>query len=301
MKTQLKGSVLLLLTALIWGSAFVAQSVGMDYVGPFTFNSVRCIIGGIVLLPCIALLDKMNGRKISVWGTNENAARKTLVAGGVLCGVLLAIASSFQQMGIQYTTVGKSGFITAMYILIVPILGLFAGKKVPLLTWGGVGLAVVGLYLLCMTDGFALSAGDVLMMACAFSFSFHIMVVDKYSPMVDGVRMSCIQFFVCGILCGIPALMFESPQLAQIIAAAQPILYAGVMSCGVAYTLQIIGQKYTQPTVASLLMSLESVFAVICGAIILHETMNGREIFGCVLMFAAIVFAQIPTKAKSKA
>ena len=291
---------MLLLTAIIWGGAFVAQSVGMDYVGPFTFNAVRCIVGGIVLLPCIVLFDKMNGKKPSLWGTEDAVSRKSLMTGGVVCGVLLAVASSFQQMGIQYTTVGKSGFITAMYILVVPVLGLFAGKKVSVLTWGGVALAVAGLYLLCMTDGFALSVGDMLVLACAFSFSFHIMVVDKYSPVVDGVRMSCIQFFVCGIICAIPAVMFENPQLAQIFAAAKPILYAGVMSSGVGYTLQIIGQKYTQPTVASLLMSLESVFAVIFGAIILHETMSGRELFGCVLMFAAIVLAQIPVKKKAE-
>lgn len=291
----LKNSLILLLTATIWGVAFVAQSVGMDYVGGFTFNWVRSIIGGIVLLPVIYFLNRQKAPE-ALTPEEKKASRKTLLTGGVCCGICLCLASNFQQFGIKYTSVGKAGFITACYIVIVPILGLFLKKKCSPYIWAAVAMAVAGLYLLCITDGFSIGKGDFLVMVCAVLFSLHILVIDYFSPKVDGVKMSCIQFFVCGILSGIPALIFEHPQLSSILAAWQPILYAGVMSCGVAYTLQIVGQKNMNPTVASLILSLESCISVLAGWIILEQRLSGREIAGCVIMFAAIILAQLPQK-----
>ena len=291
----LKNSLILLLTATIWGVAFVAQSVGMDYVGGFTFNSVRSIIGAIVLLPVIYLLDC---QKTPVIQTPEEkkASRRVLFTGGISCGICLCLASNFQQFGIKYTTVGKAGFITACYIVIVPIIGLFLKKKCSPYIWAAVVMALAGLYLLCITDGFSIGKGDFLVMICAVLFSVHILVIDYFSPKVDGVKMSCIQFFVCGVLSAIPALLFENPQISSMLAAWQPILYAGVMSCGVAYTLQIVGQKNMNPTVASLILSLESCISVLAGWIILGQSMSLREILGCVIMFGAIILAQLPQK-----
>nr|WP_291233789.1 DMT family transporter [Frisingicoccus sp.] len=292
-----KNTFLLLLTAFIWGVAFVAQSVGMDYVGPLTFNAVRFIIGAIFLIPCIAFLDKLKEKENQAAGKNTPAApqnKKVLITGGICCGIAIAAASTLQQYGIAYTTVGKAGFITALYIVIVPILGIFLKKKPRLIIWFSVLLALVGLYFLCMTDSLSFSKGDTLVLLCAFVFSLHIMIIDHFSPMVDGVRMSCIQFAVAGILCGIPALIFEHPTFSSLIAAWAPVLYAGILSCGVAYTLQIVAQKNYDPTVASLLLSLESVFSVLAGWVILHQSLSPREIFGCVLVFIAIILVQLP-------
>lgn len=280
---------MLLLTAVIWGVAFVAQSAGMDYVGPFTFNAVRSIIGGFVLIPCIFILN--HGKEKSAPGS-----RKDLILGGVSCGVMLAAASSFQQFGIQYTSVGKAGFITAMYILLVPLLGLLFGKRVPGRVWIAVGIAVVGMYLLCVTEGFSIAFGDILVMVCALLFAVHILVIDHFSPRVDGVKMSCIQFFTCGVLCSIGMFLTEQPSMQSILDAWMPILYAGVMSCGVAYTLQIIGQRDTDPTVASLILSLESVISVLAGWALLHQALSLRELGGCALVFCAIILAQLPEK-----
>ncbi len=292
---KLKNSLLLLLTATIWGVAFVAQSVGMDYVGGFTFNMTRCIIGAIVLLPIIWFFNK--GKEPKVQSPEEKkASQKTLLTGGICCGILLCLASNFQQFGIKYTTVGKAGFITACYIVIVPILGLFLKRKCSPFIWGAVAMAVIGLYLLCINEGFYVEKGDTLVMICAVLFSFHILVIDYFSPKADGVKLSCIQFLTAGILSGIPAFIFENPQFSSICDAWMPILYAGIMSCGVAYTLQIIGQKDMNPTVASLILSLESCISVLSGWLILHQSLNPREILGCVIMFAAIILAQLPQK-----
>lgn len=303
-------SLLLLLTATIWGVAFVAQSVGMEYIGPFTFNAARNLIGAIVLIPCIGLLQKIGGGRRGTDETQSAAAventsdrtgkeRKTLIAGGVSCGVLLFISSNLQQFGIQYTTVGKAGFITAMYIVLVPILGIFLKKKVGARMWIGVVIAVGGLYMLCMTDGsFSLQKGDFLVLLCALAFSFHILTIDYFAPRTDGVKMSCIQFFVCAVLSGICMFLFEEPDMALILQAWVPVLYAGVLSCGVAYTLQIVGQRGMNPTVASLILSLESVVSVIAGWAILGQALSGRELFGCGLMFAAIILVQLPERKK---
>lgn len=289
---------MLLLAAFIWGSAFVAQSVGMDYVGPLTFNCVRSIIGGVVLIPCIFLLERLKSPEERARAAAESD-RKTLLAGGVSCGVVLCAATSMQQFGMQYTSVGKAGFITALYIVIVPVLGLFFGKRCGFKIWMCVCIALVGFYLLCMTGGFALERGDLYLLGCSLLFSFHILVIDHFSPLVDGVKMSCIQFLVSGVLSGAAMLLFETPSIAGIVAGAGPILYAGVLSSGVAYTLQIIGQKNYNPTVATLLLSLESVFSVLTGWMVLHQKLSPREIAGCVLIFAAVILAQLPEKANA--
>ena len=286
-----RNSLLLLLTATIWGVAFVAQSVSMDYIGGFTFNAVRNIIGAIALLPVIWGLGKTRSAS-----EQTPSDRKTLITGGICCGILLCLASNFQQFGIKYTTVGKAGFITACYIIIVPVIGIFLKKKCSPFIWMAIVLALIGLYLLCITDGFSIGKGDILVLICAFLFSLHILVIDYFSPHVDGVKMSCIQFLVCGILTAIPALIFEHPQLSAFKGAWGSILYAGVMSCGVAYTLQIIGQKNMNPTVASLILSLESCISALAGWILLGQKLSAKEIFGCVIMFCAIVLAQLPQK-----
>lgn len=299
-KEQMKNS-LLLLTAFIWGVAFVAQSVGGEAVGCFTFNGVRSLIGAIVLIPVIFFLDGQKKKELGEEKFLEQKGdKKTLILGGICCGVMLCIASNFQQFGISFTTVGKAGFITAMYILIVPIFGLFMKKKVGAKVWIGVVLATIGLYMLCMTsESFSLSKGDFLVLICALFFSLHILIIDYFSPKVDGVRMSCIQFFVCGVISTAIAFVTESPSLHSILSGWLPILYAGVLSCGVAYTLQIVGQKNMDPTVASLILSLESVFSVLAGWVILNQTLSGREILGCILMFLAIILAQLPEKQKN--
>lgn len=299
---KIRNTVLLLITAIIWGTAFVAQSEGGKEVGPFTFNGIRSVIGGIVLLPVIILMDK-TGRSVKKPVTTED--KKKLAAGGILCGVILFLGSSLQQLGLYMgTTAGKAGFLTACYILIVPILGIFLKKKCGINVWCGVVLTLIGLYLLCMTEGISFKLCDVVTLSCALVFSLHILAVDYYSPLVDGVRMSCIQFFTCGILCSIPMFFIEMKHssgglmaLASDLTSIEawiPILYAGILSCGVGYTLQIVGQEGLNPTIASLLMSLESVFAVIAGWLILEQKLTPREILGCVLMFTAIVIAQLP-------
>ena len=293
-----KNPAMLLLAAFIWGSAFVAQSVGMDYVGPLTFNCVRSIIGGVVLIPCVFLLGRLKSPEERARAAAESD-RKTLLAGGVSCGVVLCAATSMQQFGMQYTSVGKAGFITALYIVIVPVLGLFFGKRCGFKIWLGVFIALVGFYLLCMTGGFTLERGDLYLLCCSLLFSFHILVIDHFSPLVDGVKMSCIQFLVSGVLSGAAMLLFETPSIAGIVAGAGPILYAGVLSSGVAYTLQIIGQKNYNPTVATLLLSLESVFSALTGWLVLHQKLSPREMAGCVLIFVAVILAQLPEKAKA--
>lgn len=303
--------VFLVLAAAIWGMAFVAQRKSSDAIGPFTFNGIRSLLGGVVLLPVIALLDRagLSGKKKS---SRMAESKKKLVAGGIFCGMALFAASSFQQIGIyQGTAAGKAGFLTACYILLVPVFGLFLGQKSSYRIWAGVGLAVLGLYFLCMNDSMSIQKSDVFVFLSAVCFAVHILVIDHYAPFVDGVRLSCIQFFVCGILSAVPMAVFETGHsAAEIIAWAGtlsgldawlPILYAGICSSGVGYTLQVVGQRGVNPTAASMLLSLESVFSVLAGALFLGERLTGREIFGCVLIFAAIVFVQlVPSQASEK-
>lgn len=274
----------------------MAQSVGMDFLEPFTFNGVRSLIGGIVLLPCIFLIRRINARS----GEAEKAegTRKDLVLGGILCGLLLFAASSLQQIGIVYTTAGKAGFITAFYIVIVPVLGIFLHKRIGWKVWAAVVMALAGLYFLCMTEELTVGKGDLYIFLCALIFSVHILVIDHFSPRVDGVKMSCIQFFTCGIVSLIPMFAWETPGVDNLLAGWMPLLYAGVLSCGVAYTLQVVGQKNVNPAVASLILSLESCFSVLAGWLILGEKLTMREFAGCVLMFAAIILAQLPESKK---
>ena len=297
MLKNLRGSIILLVTAIIWGTSFVAQSEGMKYVEPFTYNSIRTLIGGIVLLPVIA------GFKL--FSKSEQEEKKTslkaTLIGGVFCGLALCIASSFQQVGIVYTTAGKSGFITALYVILVPILGLVLGNKTPKKIWFCVALAIVGFYLLCIKGDFRIGLGDLLTLICAFFFAIHIIVIDRFiSKGADGVAMACVQFFTSGIISFIIMLLFESPKMEYIFEARFTILYAGVLSCGVAYTLQIVGQRFTAPTVATLIMSLESVFAALSGWLIIGEQLSLKELFGCVLVFAAVVFAQVNLPSENK-
>lgn len=290
-----RNSLLLLLTATIWGVAFVAQSVSMDYIGGFTFNAVRNLIGALTLLPVIWGLGKTKApeEKKRIQASSD---RKTLITGGICCGILLCFASNFQQFGIKYTSVGKAGFITACYIVIVPIIGIFLKKKCSPFIWIAVILSLCGLYLLCLTpgEGFAIGKGELLVLICAFLFSLHILTIDHFSPLVDGVKMSCIQFLTGGILGAVFMLLFENPSIAMILSAAGPILYTGIMSTGVGYTLQIVGQKGLNPTVAALILSLESVFSALSGYVFLHQVLTTRELIGCALMFIAIVLAQLP-------
>ena len=292
MKQQIKSSLILLLTATIWGVAFVAQSVGMEYIGPFTFNAIRCVLGGLVLIPVILVLMK---KKETGAENQEKEDKKTLWAGGIACGVILCIASNLQQFGIMEASVGKSGFFTALYIVMIPVIGIFIGKRPGIKLWFCVALAVVGMYLLCMKDGsFTIERADIMLLLCALAFSFHILVVDYFSPKVDGVKMSCIQFFVCGVLSAVGMLFTETPDISNIQAAWLPLLYAGLLSCGVGYTLQIVGQKGINPVIASLIMSLESVISALAGWVILGQVLSPKEILGCVLMFVAIIITQIP-------
>lgn len=292
MKTKsFKSSLLLFLAAFIWGVAFVAQSVGMDYVGPFTFNAVRCLVGSLILIPVIFWNQKHTAKELDKDTLHDRP--KESILGGISCGILFFIATSLQQIGILYTSVGKAGFITALYIVIVPILGIFLKRKVNLKIWISVLIALVGLYLLCMSGSLTLTKGDALILLGALFFSFHILVVDYFSSKVSGVKLSCIQLFIASVLSAIPMFALENPKLSSICAAWAPILYAGIFSCGIAYTLQIIGQRNLNPTIASLILSLESVISVLAGWVILHQTLSARELIGCVLMFAAILLAEL--------
>lgn len=295
--TKARRILLLGLAALIWGMAFTVQSLGMDYLGPYTLNGVRSLLASLVLLPCIRLMDTLAERGGEASRKPRiPAERRTLLWGGLLCGLALTGGSTLQQLGIQYTTVGKAGFLTAMYIVLVPVLGIFWRKLPGVQVWAGVALAVLGFYLLCQPERGGFGKGELLLLGGSLVFSFHILLVDHFSPLVDGMRLSCLQFLVPGVLCTAVGLVLERPTLADLLAGWAPVLYLGVLSCGVGYTLQILSQKGLDPTLASLVMSLESVFSVLGGWLILHQALSLREGVGCCLLFAAIVLAQLPGK-----
>ncbi|MGN1209342.1 MAG: DMT family transporter [Duodenibacillus sp.] len=288
----------MLITALIWGFGFVAQALGMEHVSPFTFTWARSLIGGLFLLSLMPFFDRLRAREAKA---NDNASfsspwkNRTLWVGGIACGTVLFISESLQQFGLLYTTVGKASFLTGLYIIIVPIVGPLFGRRTPAVVWIAAGIALAGLYFLCMQPGgFTLTLGDSLVIACAISFTAHILVIDRFAPFVDCIRMSCIQFFTGSVLGSILMMIFEPPTPQALVAALPAILFAGVMSNGIAYTLQVVAQKGVPPALASLIMSLESVFGVLGGWLIMGQTMSGREVLGCALMFAAIVLAQIP-------
>ncbi len=293
-KGNLLGSLCLLLAAFVWGVAFVAQTEGMEYIGPFMFQGLRFIIAVVVLLPVMFVTDSIK-KKQGTYSPLTKEQKIYHIKAGVVCGLVLTVASNVQQFGLQYTSAGKGGFITAMYILFVPLMGIFIKKKVSAKIWICVIIATIGLYFLCINETFSINKGDVIVLICAICFSVHILVVDKYSPNCDGVRLSILQFAVAGVISIILMLIIErKTDISDILSAWLPVLYAGVISCAGGYTLQIIGQKYsTNPTIASLLMSLESVFSVLAQMVILKDIPSSKEFVGCILMFSAIVLAQV--------
>lgn len=297
MKHTSRNTFFLFLAAFIWGMAFVSQSKGMDYMHPLTFNGVRSLIGAFVLLLYILVRRKQAG------GKNRIIDWKTTAKAGILCGLVLTTASTLQQFGIKYTSVGKAGFITTLYIIFVPIAGIFVKKAVAGIIWIAAGLAAVGMYLLCMTESLRMGTGDIMVLLCAVAFAVHIMIIDYYAPKTDGVIVSCIQFAVCGVICGICSLIWGDPDWMQLKDGMGSLLYAGVLSCGVAYTLQIVGQEGVNPTVAALIMSLESVVATVAawiaykvGFLSTDQTMTLWQIVGCILVFGAVILAQLPTE-----
>ena len=277
-------ALLLLLTSLIWGLSFVAQSVSSESIGPFAFNSIRFLIGAIVLIPFALPSIIREHRNPGYW--------KRTLRGGIICGLCLASAAVIQQIGVAESGAGKGGFITALYIIIVPFLSVILGKKVENKTWIAAIVAIIGMYLLCMGNPSGFSKGDIYLMICALFFSFHIMAIDITGKGVDGVTLSMFQFLMAGIVT-FPGMIAEKPAVDAVLSAWLPIVYAGAFSCGIAYTLQVVGQKYVKPQHAVLLLSLESVWAAVGGAIILSERMSARETIGCALVFAAVIAAQI--------
>ena len=314
----MKGVLLLLIGSFIWGTTFVAQSMGTNHLDAFAFNCIRNFIGVFSLIPVLlwqicTTPQNMNNVQNSIICENTQNTTSTitqrlraiftrdLLLGGLSCGTALCLASYFQQLGIAHSTVGKSAFITTLYIILVPLLGLFFKKKLPLQIWCGVILAMIGLYLLCMkNEVFVLTIGDIYLLLCAFFFTLQITAVDYFAPKVNSIALSMMQFLVTAILSGFGMLFGELPTLENILGAMIPLLYAGVLSSGIAYTFQIIGQKHLSPTVASLLMSLESVFATLAGWVVLKEILTTKELVGCSLVFAAVILTQIPMPSKKE-
>ena len=296
MNTQTKNSLLLLLCSFIWGTAFVAQSAGSG-MGAYSFLAGRSWLAVLVLIPTMLVFDAVNRRRTGTDGRPKTEAeKKQLVVAGFVCGTFLFAASAAQQIGITINpSTAKAGFLTAMYVVLVPVFGLFLGRKGSAQLWVSMAIAVVGLYLLCMKDGFgSIQSSDWLLLLCAVLFSFQIMAVDHFSPQMDGVRLSLVEFFVVSVESTVAAFLFEQPAMAEFVTFAGPILYCGIMSSGVAYTLQILGQRDLNPAVASLIMCLESVFSALGGWLLLHQNLSIRESSGCVLLFAAVVLAQLP-------
>lgn len=299
---QVRQVVFPILAAFIWGTAFVAQDLCADSIGTFAFNATRYFIAVLALLVVIVVSDKAKKNRPTPNAEEKKAANKQLWLGGLCCGVALAIASNFQQAGlVAGTDAGKAGFITALYVVLVPVFGLFFKRKVSLPVWIAVVCSVVALYLLCIKGDFSLAAGDLLILVCAVCFAVHILVIDHFTAYCDGVKLSCLQFLFAGIISAVCMFLFETVDFAAIWSCILPLLYVGIFSCGVGYTLQILAQKDSNPTVVTILLSLESVFAVIAGAIVLHQQMTAREYIGCVVMFVAVILAQIQFPEKKKA
>lgn len=300
-KTKILGPILLVSAAMIWGLSFVAQKQGMEFVEGFTFNGIRCLIGGIVLLPIILFRSLKNPVKLPP--AEKKASRKESLKGILIVGGMLCIGSNLQQFAFGYIEPGKVGFITALYMLLVPLISfILYKKKQPITTWVGVILGVGGLYMICMggSSSFSLGKGELLALLCSVAFALHIIVIDKYAATIDCIVLSCGQYMVTGVISCILMFIFEKPDIGNIMHAAVPILYAGIMSCSCAFTFQIIGQKYTEPTLASMLLCLESVFSVIFSFLILGERMTVIEYIGCAVMFTAIIIAQLPAKKKAR-
>lgn len=291
--SKYRNCFLLFLAAFVWGVAFVSQSKGMEYMKPFTFTASRNILAVIALMPIILYRRKKDNNKIISW-------RTTIIA-GILCGIALTAGSLFQQYGIVTTSVGKAGFITTLYIIFTPILSIFIGKKAPFIVWISAVIAAIGMYLLCMNESFTISKGDIMVFLCAIAFSIHILTVDYFSPKTDGIIISAIQFFVCFVICAVLSIIFDKPSIEQIKMGIVPILYAGFISSGVGYTLQIVGQKGVSPTTAAIILSLESVIAAIAGVtayrfgfLATDQSLSSRQILGCVIVFTAVILVQLP-------
>ena len=298
MSKRMKANILLLITAMIWGSSFVSQVSGMDYVRPITFQGIRLMCAVAVLIPVVLVMNRGKG---PLFAPEKKAENKATLIGGVCCGCALFVACILQQIGCAYTTAGKAGFITTLYVAVVPILSVILRKRVRPIMWLCVVLGVIGLYLLAMPNGFeAINPGDIWIMLCAVGFAVHILVCDHFVDKLDGVKLSCVQFITAGILACIAMFIFEEPNMHDILQCAIPILYAGCLSGGVGYTFQIVAQRDAEPTVASLLMSLESVFAAIFGALLLHEVMSTRELIGCCVIFAAVIVSNLPERKDPK-
>ena len=290
MKNRLRGSIALLIGTVIWGSAFIAQSVGMDYIGPFTFQTMRSVLAVPFLILVVFLMERDRQNFMGKW------LSPLLWKAGIPCGIALFVAAGLQQMGIVHTSAGKAGFITAMYIVLVPILGIFLKKKPPITAWISVSLAVAGLYLLSCVGVTQVNIGDLYLLGCALGYAVQITLLDRMAGDLDGLRLNCVQSFVCGICSGLVMFATEEPVIGSILACWVPLVYAGIFSLGIAFSLQIIGQKHLEPTPASMIMSLESVFAVLFGWLLLNERMTKYEIIGCVLVFSAVLLSQIPVK-----
>lgn len=293
MKNRLRGILALIAATVIWGSAFIAQSMGMDHIGPMTFQTVRCALAAIFLAPLTMLFSSDKA------ATARNWRDPKLWKAGILCGSALFVAGGLQQIGLVYTSAGKAGFITAMYIVLVPILGVFLKKRPSPAAWFSVAVAVGGLYLLSCAGVSEVNKGDLLLLGCAVAFAVQITLIDRHARNLDGIQLNCIQSLVCSLLSGVVMLLTEEPEMGSIIQCWLPLCYAGILSMGIAYTLQIVGQRHLEPTPASLLMSLESVYAAIFGWLILDERMVPRELLGCTLVFAAVIISQIPSNVKT--
>ncbi len=297
-KTKFLGPLYCILAAVIWGLSFVAQSAGGEKTGTFTFNGLRTLLGAIVLVPLVIVSFKKENSALPD-GEKKKFPFKDVLIGGVCCGLPLFIGTNLQQYAFNFLDAGKVGFITALYMLLVPLFGLFLGQKVRPRIWAGVALGVVGLYFLSIKKGdFSIGKGEIVTIVCSVAFAVHILVIDHFCKKVNNVALSCAQFFVSGIISVICMFIFEEPKMDAIISAGVPLLYAGIMSCGGAFTLQIFGQKYAEPAVASILLCLESVFSVIFGWLILHQRLSSRELFGCAVMFIAIIITQLPERKK---
>ena len=288
-----RSNLLLILASIIWGCAFVAQNVGMNYIGPWTFSTIRFLIAGFSLLAIIPILDK---RRTHVIRPKTKEEKQKLLLGSVLCGLALSVGSIVQQIAMLTVPVAKAGFLTTLYVLFVPIITLLFGKKIPLKVWIGIAMALFGLYLLSMAGNLALGIGEIFLILAAFLFAIHIIIIGHFSTRVDPVRLSCGQLLIGGFATVIPMIVIERPTIVSILAAYIPLLYTGIFSSCVAYTLQIFAQKEANPTIAGMLLSLESVFAALAGYLILNQVLNTRELIGCVLIFIAIVIAQLPDR-----
>ena len=288
-----RSNLLLILASIIWGCAFVAQNVGMNYIGPWTFSTIRFLIAGFSLLAIIPILDK---KRTHVIRPKTKEEKMKLLLGSVLCGLALSIGSIVQQIAMLTVPVAKAGFLTTLYVLFVPMITLLFGKKIPLKVWIGIAMALFGLYLLSMAGNLAIGIGEILLILAAFLFAIHIIIIGYFSTRVDPVRLSCGQLLIGGFATVIPMIVIEKPTIGSILAAYIPLLYTGIFSSCVAYTLQIFAQKEANPTIAGMLLSLESVFAALAGYLILHQVLNTRELIGCVVIFIAIVIAQLPNR-----